>query len=230
MGARGMDRARSIPAISLGGALLLALFLTLWLSEGGGSAGLVQESPLSPVETATPTATEPPAVTPPPTATPTPVPPTPTPIAPTATPTEARVPVPVDTPTPVPPASPTPEEASAPAVATATPTADPLLMLPPVDRPAVSPTPEPTPDLWTFLVVLGGQLAQAGAWVWFLVGSLIFFVIAGLVAGLSFAWAEEHRYQVYRVIPLVEETQEEEPSPPGGRPDAAEDGWPPSLP
>ncbi len=225
MGAQGVDRARRTPRIFLGGVLLLALFLTLWLGKGGGSRSLAQESPLSPVETPAPTATETPVVPPPSTATP-----TPSPTAPGATPAAVQTSVPGATPTPEPLASPTSAVISVPATATATATPDPLLMLPPVDRPAISPTPESTPDLWTFLAVLGGQLAQAGVWVWFLVGSLIFFITAGIVAGLSFAWAEDHRYQVYRVIPLEETPEEGASEPRPEDPVAGEDRWPPSLP
>ncbi|MBX2999835.1 MAG: hypothetical protein KF893_15045 [Caldilineaceae bacterium] len=102
-----------------------------------------------------------------------------------------------------------------------------LINLPPVDRP-IAAAPASSPDA---LGVIGGvisSMANVAAWLWFLCGSLIFFVVAGIVGGLLFSQRERHRYDLYQVEPeenpLIEVV---EPPQPKKRED---DIWPSSLP
>jgi hypothetical protein len=72
-------------------------------------------------------------------------------------------------------------------------------------------------------------------WLWFLVGSLVFFVTAGIVAGMFFRQSEANRFE----LPEPEYWLEEEPQPDrtrpaagglGPRPKDADDEWPAELP
>jgi hypothetical protein len=85
-----------------------------------------------------------------------------------------------------------------------------------------------------FSSILDTTLAAAG-WIWFVAGSLVFFVTAGIVAGLSFRHQERARYH------LAQSDDEElttspsassQPSKRRTRPtdNEDEDNWPASLP
>lgn len=81
--------------------------------------------------------------------------------------------------------------------------------LPEGQRPIIYPTPTPTAD---FLMAAARTFDVAVAtlgWVWFLVGSLIFFVTTGIVAGLFFRQADTNRFE----LPEPDYQLEEEPKP-----------------
>ncbi len=148
------------------------------------------ESPLDPAlaaQAATATAA---ALFTSPLATPTPLP-TDTP-APTATP--------VETPTPIPPTPtlPPPTEALPP-TPTATPTPE-IVYIVVTDAPTATPPPMPTLTLTPDALLLAAKTfdaaVAAAGWIWFLLGSLVFFVTAGIVAGLFFRQQERRRYDL----------------------------------
>ncbi len=73
-------------------------------------------------------------------------------------------------------------------VVTATPTS--------AQRAIITPTPTPTPDLlMTMARIIDSTVATAG-WIWFMLGSLLFFTVAGVLAGLGFRQQEEHRFDL----------------------------------
>jgi hypothetical protein len=221
-------------------ALLLCTngLLGLWLSAGAAHSQPLQQ--ISPMETATPDPFAFPTETPDPFAFPTNTPdpfafPTNTP-DPFAFPTETPDPFAFPTETPDPFAFPT--ETPDP-LATSTP--DPfaieeeppseeegsLLGLPPADRP-IEVAPTSSPDAFGVIGSVISSMASVAAWLWFLCGSLIFFVVAGIVGGLLFSQRERHRYYLYRVEPEESPLLEViEPSKPERRDD---DIWPASLP
>jgi hypothetical protein len=79
--------------------------------------------------------------------------------------------------------------------------------LPAGQRPIVYPTPTPTPDFVMAAARTFDVAVTTMGWLWFLVGSLIFFVTAGIVAGLFFRQSEARRYD----LPEPEYWLEEEP-------------------
>ncbi len=160
--------------------------------------------------------------------------------SPIATPTFTLTPLPTDTPTPVSTSilpSPTSTES-----ATVIP-AVPLAMVvtatfTPTQRPIEPPTPTPTPDRVMLVAEIIDSTIAAFGWIWFMFGSLIFFIVAGVLAGLSFRQREQERFAL--VEPLEPDFMDEDAilddllnrSPPMLIPDEDDtpDDWPPSLP
>jgi hypothetical protein len=104
---------------------------------------------------------------------------------------------PLDTPTPTPgQPTPTPLLTQPPAeaiivVASATP---PLPL--PTQRPVQTPPPAPTPDALLFAAHTVDSIVMTVTWIWFLVGTLVFFVIAGVLVGLSIRQNERQRFDL----------------------------------
>lgn len=130
------------------------------------------------------------------------------------TPAATETPSPTATETPSPTATPTP-----------TPTATATMR--PVEAAALPAAPMTTFPLFT--QVLDAAVAAAG-WIWFLCGSLIFFVTAGILAGLGFRRQERRRYALVDAE-IDEDTYEIDTTLTSLRPGpAADDNWPASLP
>lgn len=93
-------------------------------------------------------------------------------------------------------------------------------------RPIQLPPPTPTPDMLMLAARAFDGMMLAAGWIWFVLGSLIFFTVAGVLAGLAFHQRERHRFDLYE--------REDYPPPPPlttpPGPDAAGDDWPASLP
>ncbi|HRJ40393.1 MAG: hypothetical protein KJZ86_12555 [Caldilineaceae bacterium] len=204
-------------------AASIALVLVAWLATGHIQAvGLAQNSPFSPQDQPTATETPPQLPTDIPTPTPTDTPIPPTPEVPTETPPE----IPTDIPTEVPADTPTPEPTLTPLPpATETPIPE------PTPRPVVVPTPTEAPTLYGLAGQVVGAALTSAAWIWFTCGSLLFFAVAGTVAGLSFYRQNRRRFDLYAIVP--EETDDSGPrqgkgNGPGLPSD--DDTWPSSLP
>lgn len=105
--------------------------------------------------------------------------------------------------------------------------------------PSATPTPTPTPTVrplslpampnagaaaGIFGEVLRSTAAAAGL-IFFVLGVMIFFGVAGLVAGSAFRWGERNRYRLYESQP----GDGDAPAEPSTR-RAADDNWPASLP
>jgi len=74
----------------------------------------------------------------------------------------------------------------------------------------------------TFVQAIRSTTAAAGL-IFFVLGSVIFFGVAGLVAGMAFRWGERHRYELYRI-------EEDETDTAGTTPPTdGNDRWPASL-
>jgi hypothetical protein len=89
----------------------------------------------------------------------------------------------------------------------------------------VLPTPTPPADPLLFAAKLIDSAAQAATWVWFICGSLIFFIVAGYVAGLGLQSRDSDRFE------LIEFSETKASGPQGS--DDSESGdeyWPSSLP
>jgi hypothetical protein len=110
--------------------------------------------------------------------------------------------------------------------ATSTPTA---AMPTPTQRPIEYPTPTPTPDYLLALARIVDSAAAAAGWLWFLIGSLVFFAAAGLIAGLGFHQQERRRFELFE---SADETFDFEIPPDEGERHAPgdDDDWPASLP
>ncbi|MCB0158804.1 MAG: hypothetical protein KDD83_11790, partial [Caldilineaceae bacterium] len=110
----------------------------------------------------------------------------------------------------------------------------------PTQRPIITPTPTPTLDAAMLAArIVDGAIAAAG-WIWFALGSLLFFTVAGILAGLSFRQQEQQRYD------LVDERDAEDaflagsslpdidtfppPDHPASPAPTPPDDWPSSLP
>lgn len=231
---------------------LLALLLTIWLATTAADAARqpaallqtsAQETPSgqSPVDTPTPTPSVPSLPeTSSPTATPSAT------IEATATEESETVLTAMPTPassltstaeaeeasaTPVPTETPIPTGTPTPTVTVASPAA--LINLPPAGRTIELPTPTPSPDPLLFLARLANSAASAGGWIWFACGLLLFFVVAGIVAGLSFYSSGRRRYELYEVYAATdeEETEQFQALPDQASTDRSEEEtWPASLP
>jgi hypothetical protein len=111
-------------------------------------------------------------------------------------------------------------------------TPDPAVaLLPDGQRPIVYPTPTPTADFVMAAARTFDVAVTTLGWLWFLVGSLVFFVTVGVVAGLFFRQTEVNRYE----LPEPEYWLEEEPqtdrrrmSPDSGK--SPDEEWPADLP
>ncbi|MBI1298116.1 hypothetical protein GC175_24545 [bacterium] len=155
--------------------------------------------------------------------------------SPFATPT----PDPFATPTPDPFATATPDPFATAAVdagiapdTTATPdeTTTLLLPLPPVDRPIAEPPATEPLNLAMIINDVLSSMANVAVWLWFVCGSLIFFVVSGVIGGIYFSQRERARYDLYTLEPDehahfdVEDKTERRMRPPD------DDVWPASLP
>ena len=203
-------------------AAALTFSLTLWLAVGQSQAvGIQQETSVlatdqpSVVETPTDTPIPPPVEIP----TDTPVPPTPE--LPTEVPTEIPTETPTDTPTPEPTFTPLPPTETPTQTPTPSPTVRPIVIL------------TPTPDTTLYGVAEGvvNAAITSAAWIWLTCGSLLFFGVAGTIAGISFYHQSRNRFKLYEVVPEEEvnilapkSRPRDTPLPPD------EDSWPSSLP
>ena len=109
----------------------------------------------------------------------------------------------------------------------------------PTQRPIEYPSPTPTADSVLFAAQVLDNFVAAAGWIWFLGGSLVFFVVAGIIAGLSFRRQERRRFDLEEADETERHdfwAEEKESSGPGGRRGAAsaqadeDDDWPESLP
>jgi hypothetical protein len=105
--------------------------------------------------------------------------------------------------------------------------------IPDVNRPVVtSPTHQQTQaeTVLDFLSLLLVSTTNAAAWIWLVCGSLIFFVVAGIVAGIYFSQRKRERYHLYTLTPDERWEHEviKEETPRQAKKD--EDIWPASLP
>ena len=220
-------RLTALPRLSL--FFGIALVLAFWLRTS--AAPMTQESPIDPTQQNSPFAT----ATPDPFATATPDPfatATPDPFA-TATPDPfaTATPDPFATATPDPFATATVDAGSAPDV-TSPPdeTTTLLLPLPPVDRPIAEPPATEPLNLALIITDVLSSMANVAVWLWFVCGSLIFFVVAGVIGGIYFSQRERERYDLYTLEPDehahfdVEQKTERRVRPPD------DDVWPASLP
>lgn len=103
-------------------------------------------------------------------------------------------------------------------------------------RPVNTPAPTPTLNAALFAARIIDSAIAAAGWIWFALGSLLFFTVAGILAGLSFRRQEHQRYD------LVEEPPDGSTSlagtslpdidtlPPVNPPPTPPDDWPSSLP
>jgi hypothetical protein len=111
-------------------------------------------------------------------------------------------------------------------------TPDPAVaLLPDSQRPIVYPTPTATADYVMAAARTFDVAVTTLGWLWFLVGSLVFFVTAGVVAGLFFRQSEVNRYE----LPdpdywLEEEPQADRPRTSPGSGQSVDDDWPADLP
>ncbi len=103
-------------------------------------------------------------------------------------------------------------------------------------RPIEYPTPTPAPDfLVLFAKIVDASIAAAG-WIWFVCGSLIFFVTAGVLAGLGFRRQHRPRYALVDRDDDFDDPYQTVAAPapvPSTRParnPADDDYWPASLP
>lgn len=151
---------------------------------------------------------------------------------------------PLATPSPTESATPFPTQTVEP-TATVSPTADAIVIVvtntpeaTPGVRPIELPPPAPTPDYLLIAARAFDSVIMTATWIWFAVGSLVFFVVAGVLAGLSFRQNERQRYDLLDagladaglvehyefLLPPPPSTQETEEVNPDG------DDWPDSLP
>jgi hypothetical protein len=94
-----------------------------------------------------------------------------------------------------------------------------------------------TPDSISLFSQIVNASVAAAAWIWFAVGSLLFFTVAGIVAGLSFRQQEQRRYRLYEdaqrganvapAAPATPATTSRQSANPVSEDD---DHWPASLP
>lgn len=105
----------------------------------------------------------------------------------TPTPTATETPTPTSPPTATPSATATATETAVPAIALETPTAESEILALPSNNGDIN------DYLALFLRTLSISTATLG-WLWFLMGSIIFFAVAGMFAGLSFRQRELSRY------------------------------------
>jgi hypothetical protein len=151
------------------------------VSASQTSQALANSAANSPLGTpsATPTETPTPTVTPTPTSTQTP------------TPTPTETPTPTDTYA----APPTPTQASTPTATDVTAAVAPL----PPDRPLEQPTPLPPGSYLGYLSRMFNAFMLTAGWLWFLCGSVLFFISAGVATGFYFRQQERNRYQLLSV-------------------------------
>jgi hypothetical protein len=107
-------------------------------------------------------------------------------------------------------------------VVTVTATPTPVPFVGPTQRPVEPPTPGPTADARSFFVTVLDSAGATLALLWFLGGSVLFFVTAGVLAGLAFRDKERSRYE------LDKDQGEAFTAAPPQQPD--DENWPSSLP
>jgi len=203
----------SLRSVGLLFAAVLTLYLSVWLATGQSQAvGLRQETSVAPTPSIAETPTE------------TPIPPTLE--APTVTPTEIPVETPTETPTDTPaPDTPTPEPTFTPLPPpTETPTPTPTV------RPVVVPIPTPEPTLFSVTGEVVNATLTSAVWIWLTCGSLVFFAVAGTVAGFSFYRRSRQRFDLYEIVPEDEDPPVSKGKGRGKSPPPDEDSWPSSLP
>ena len=99
-------------------------------------------------------------------------------------------------------------------------------------RPLVYPTPTPS-NFITLFVRIADAAATAAGWIWFICGSLIFFVTAGVLAALGFRQRDRGHYVM---VDRADNAYQAEAAPATASPIQTElapfdeDHWPPSLP
>jgi hypothetical protein len=134
---------------------------------------------------------------------------------------------PLDTPTETP--------VFAPATSTISPTAEVMVIVVTAtpdtalaQRPIELPTPTATPDYLLVAARTVDTFMLTATWIWFLAGSLVFFVVAGVLAGLSFRQNERQRYDLLNDGLWIDDDFLLPPPPPPRDEDV--DNWPDSLP
>jgi hypothetical protein len=134
------------------------------------------------------------------------------------TPTDTATPPPTDTetatPTETPTGTPSPTETPTPTI---------------TQRPVELSAPVATPDALSLFSQAAGAAVTAAGWVWFVGGTLVFFISAGVVAGLAFRQQERQRYWLSEADPERPATPPS-PSTPSSRPPEDDTSWPASLP
>ena len=122
---------------------------------------------------------------------------------PTPTPSPSATLFAVETDTPLAPAVPAVPDTATPdaLILVVTNTPDPF----DVQRPVVLPTPTPTLDTLLAAARSVDALVATAGWIWFLGGSLIFFVTAGIVAGLFFYQREQQRFDLVEDVAAAED-------------------------
>ncbi len=136
--------------------------------------------------------------------------------------TPVLTPTPTLTPIPLPTLAPTPTPTPA------------VIYIVVTDAPGPSPTATaalpvatPTPDYLLAAAKTFDAMVAAAGWIWFLTGSLVFFVTAGIVVGLFFRQQERRRYDLL----LTDDDLPPAPDPYGELGDDDEDeAWPSNLP
>jgi hypothetical protein len=88
------------------------------------------------------------------------------------------------------------------------------MLLPVSQRPIVPPTPTTTPDFVMAAARTFDIAVTTFGWLWFLIGSLVFFVTAGIVAGLFFRQSEVSRYDLAEPDYWLEEEAPDDEDPP----------------
>jgi hypothetical protein len=118
-------------------------------------------------------------------------------------------------------------------IATETPAAVVLVVTntPDGQRPIDYPTPTATPDFVMAAARTFDVAVTTMGWLWFLVGSLVFFVTAGIVAGLFFHQSEVSRYELVEPEYWLEEEPPDNRMQPASRMAQSDDeDWPADLP
>ena len=105
----------------------------------------------------------------------------------------------------------------------------------PTQRPVEQPTPGPTVDARSFFVRVLDSAGATVALLWFLGGSVLFFITAGVLAGLSFRAKEQARFALEPAeteAPYTVHSETGTPETPETPPNTskADDNWPESLP
>jgi hypothetical protein len=117
---------------------------------------------------------------------------------------------------------------------TATPTPDAAALLPtgPTQRPIAPPTAAPPADGRTFFAQVLDTAGATLALLWFLAGSVLFFITAGVLAGLAFRDKERARYELDAGGDAAAFTPQPSSGPGASTssPAGAADDWPESLP
>ncbi len=122
---------------------------------------------------------------------------TPISTSPLATPTSTFTPLPTETPSPTPTITPTPTATRERPLATSTVQ---IIAVAPnaTQRPVATAAPPPAPDYLLFFANFVDSIIATAGRIWFVCGSVLFFVVAGLVVGLYFRQQEQNRFNLVR--------------------------------